>query len=262
MNLNRAAAAAILMTAGLAWAQTKEFEVASIKKNKVDDGRVGISITPGGRFVATNAGLNMLLQTAYDLRPGQLAGAPKWMETERYDIEAKMGEQLPPNAGPDAIRPYIRSLLEQRFQLKSHRETKEMTVYLLTPVKSGPKLKESDPAAQGPRIRMGRGQITATKVNMDQLARELSRQLGVPVTNQTGLTGQYDLELTFTPEGPAGGGGGAHGGGVGGEGPAAPGGEGPSVFTAIQEQLGLKLDSKKAPMEMFVIDKIEKPEEN
>ena len=250
----------VLACAPFAWSQAvKEFDVTSIKPHKDDDGRVGISIAPGGLFRATNAPLNMLMQTAYDLRPGQLVGAPKWIDAARYDIEAKMAEPPPQNAGPDGLRPYLQSMLEQRFQLKSHREMRDMQVYQLVAGKGGPKMKEADAAGQGPRIRMGRGLITATQINMDQLARELSRQLGSPVVNQTGLTGNFDLELKFTPEGPAGPGG---PGGAGGEGASAPGGDGPTIFTAIQEQLGLKLESKKSAVNVFVVDKIEKPEEN
>ncbi len=247
----------------LAWGQTKEFEVASVKPSTTaDDGRVAIQITPGGRWRATNVPLQLLLQIAYDLRPGQLTGAPSWIQTERYDVEAKLDDSLGANPKPEQMRPYLQNLIEKRFQFKSHRETKEMPVYILSVSKSGSKLKESDPAAQGPRIRMGRGQLSCTKVKTEMFARELSRQLGKPVLDQTDLKGDYDFELTWTPEGPGGDG----GGGSGGPGPApggpAPGGEGPSVFTAIQEQLGLKLDSKKAPIEIIVVDKIEKAEAN
>ena len=250
-------AAFLLALTPFAWAQApKEFDVASIKPHKGDDGRVGIQISPGGLLRATNMPLRELLQMAYDLRPGMLAGAPKWVDSERYDIEAKMAE--PPAPGPDGLRPYMQSLLEKRFQLKSHRETREMQTYALVQAKGGHKLKESDPAARGPMIRNGNDQLTLNKCNMDQLGLQLSRAVGAPVANQTGLTGQYDMELKFTPERPAG-----PGGGSGeGSGPGAPGGDAPSIFVAVQEQLGLKLESKKGPVSMFIIDKIEKPEEN
>jgi uncharacterized protein (TIGR03435 family) len=264
----------LLAASALVSAQTKEFEVASVKSHKDDDGRVGIQVTPGGRWRATNIPLNLLLQIAYDLRPGQLTGAPNWINSERYDIEAKLDESLGPNPKPEQMRPYLQSLLQNRFQFKFHNETKEMQVYVLGVAKGGSKMKESDPAAVGPRIRMGRGQLTCTKVKMDVFARELSRSLGRPVLNETGLTGDYDFDLSFTPDGPGPGGAGGHGeggpggggpggGGPGGAGPSmAPGSDGPSVFAAVQEQLGLKLDSKKAPVELFVVDKIEKAEEN
>ena len=278
MNLNAVrwarllAAPLLLASVELAAGQTKEFEVASIKPHKgADDGRVGIQITPGGRWRATNVPLTLLLNIAYDLRPGQLTGAPSWINSERYDVDAKLDESLGPNPKPGEMQPYLQSLLEKRFQLKFHRENKEMQVYALVVGKSGSKMKESDPEARGPQIRMGHGSLTATKINMDMFARELSRQVGKTVLNETGLKGDYNLELTFTPEGPTGGGPGGPGGegppggaaGPGGAGPGpAPGGDAPTVFTAVQEQLGLKLDSKKAPVALFIVDKLEKPEEN
>jgi uncharacterized protein (TIGR03435 family) len=256
----------LLGTTAQVFAQTKEFEVASIKSHKDDDGRVGIQITPGGRWRATNVPVNLLLQIAYDLRPGQLSGAPNWINSERYDVEAKLDDSLGPNPKPEQMRPYLQALMEKRFQFKFHRETKEMPVYVLAVAKGGPKLKESDPAAVGPRIRMGMGQLTCTKIKMDAFARELSRQLGRPILNQTDLNGDYDLDLTYAPEGPGPGGEGAHGGGgaggPGGPPSAAPGSDAPTIFTAIQEQLGLKLDSRKAPVELLIVDRLEKAEEN
>ena len=251
----------LALTSTCVWAQAaKEFDVASIKPHKgADDGRVGIQITPGGLLRASNMPLRELLQMAYDLRPGQLTGAPKWIDSERYDIEAKMSEPPAQGGGPDFLRPYMQSLLEKRFQLKSHREMRDMQSYQLVQGKGAPKLKESDPASRGPMIRMGRDQLTLNGGNMDQLSLQLSRAVGAPVSNQTGLTGQYDMELKFTPERPAPPGpNGARDGGGG----AAPGGDAPSIFTAVQEQLGLNLESKKGPISMFVVDKIEKPEEN
>ena len=261
MKLKRLAA--LVLAAGtMAVAQTKEFEVASIKPHKAgDDGRVAIQITPGGRWRATNVPLNMLLNMAYELKPGQMSGAPAWINSERYDIDAKMDAALGPNPKPGEMLPYVQNLMEKRFGLKFHRETKEMPVYALVVAKGGVKMRESKPEEQGPQIRMGRGQMTCTKIDMDLFARELSRAVGRPVLNQTELTASYNFELTFTPEGPAGGGPGGHDGPAPGPAPA-PGGDGPTVFTAVQEQLGLKLDSKKAPIQMFIIDKIEKPEEN
>ena len=248
---------AIFALAGAAfvWAQApKEFEVASIKVHKDGDGRVDIHMSPGGMFRATNIPLGELIQMAYDLRPGMMVGAPKWIDSEHYDIEAKMAEPPPPGAGADPMRPYIQSLIEKRFQMKSHREMREMQSYALVQAKGGPKLKESAPEARGPMIQMGHDQITMTKAGMTHLVRQLSRVVGAPVSDQTGLTGQYDMELKFTPEMPA---------GPAPEGRAgSPGGEAPSIFTALQEQLGLKLEAKKAPANMLVIDKIEKPEEN
>ena len=264
MNANRWVCTIVLLaSASLAFGQKKEFEVASVKPHKdADDGRVGIQITPGGRWRATNVPLNELLQMAFELKPGQMSGAPKWINSERYDIDAKLDASLGPNPKAGDMQPYLQSLLENRFQLKFHREAKDMPVYALVVAKGGPKMKESDPAERGPSIRVGQGQMTMTKVDMDQFVRALSRQVGRPILNQTELTGQYTIELTFAPEGGGGGPGDRGGEAPPGERRAAPGADGPTVFTAVQEQLGLKLESKKAPVQMFVIDKIEKPEEN
>ncbi len=265
MKLKQRLVVLLLAAGAAALAQTKEFEVASVKPHKADgdDGRAAIQITPGGRWRATNVPLNMLLNMAYELKPGQLIGAPNWINSERYDIDAKMDAALGPNPKPGEMLPYVQNLLEKRFGLQFHRETKEMPVYVLVVARGGIKMKESQPEERGPQIRMGRGMLACSKIDMDLFARELSRAVGRPVINETALKSSYNFELTFTPESPAGGG----PSGPGGDGPApgpgpAPGGDGPTVFTAVQEQLGLKLDSRKAPVQMFVIDKIEKPEEN
>lgn len=196
---------------------------------------------------------------AYELKPGQMSGAPAWINSERYDIDAKMDAALGADPKPGEMLPYVENLMENRFGLKFHKETKEMPVYALVVAKGGVKMRESKPEEQGPRIRMGRGQLTCTKVDMNLFARELLRAVGRPVLNQTELTASYNFELVFTPEGPAGGG----PGGLGVDGPApgpgpgtAPGGDGPTVFTSVQEQLDLKLNSNKAPVQMFSIDKM------
>jgi uncharacterized protein (TIGR03435 family) len=257
-----------LLSASFAAAQTKEFEVASVKPHKAgDDGRVSISITPGGHWRATNVPVIMLLNIAFDLRPGQLSGAPSWVTSERYDIDAKLGEGASASLKPGEDKPYLQALLASRFGLKYRNESKEMPVYALVVGKGGPKMKESNPEERS-NIRMGRGNLSMTKIGMDMFVRELSRQVGKVVLNETGLTGEYKFELSFTPENgpppPGAGGPGGPGGGPGGpEGPGpAPGGDAPTVFTAVQEQLGLKLDARKAPVQLFIIDKLEKPEEN
>jgi uncharacterized protein (TIGR03435 family) len=175
----------------------------------------------------------------------------------------------------------LKNLLEERFQLKTHTESKEMPVYSLVQGKGGPKLKVSDapppmPAgaaglAGGGRpqmMRMGRGQIHAMGVTMKAFAQQLSQMLGRPVTDNTGLDGYYDIELDYAPESGGQGGGGTMVG-AGGPPPPPPGAlppadtsNGPSIFTALQEKLGLKLESGKGPVDILVIDSIAKPTEN
>ena len=152
----------------------------------------------------------------------------------------------------------FQTLLADRFQLKTHRETKELPVYAVTVGKNGPKLSKADPAGKGTQMSMGRGQLKAKKASIEQLAKLLGNQLGRTVLDKTGLAGDFDFELTWTPDvtGPLG----PKEGGVDGPPPVDPGG--PSIFTAIQEQLGLKLESQKGPVEILVIDSVERASEN
>ena len=283
------------------------FEVASIKPAAPQGpGRfmIGMSGGPGtrdpGQVTFTNVNLSMLIANSFDVRDYQVT-APAWMDSERFDIVAK----VPPGATRDDVRKMILNLLMERFKLKLHKESKEAAIYALIVGKNGSKLKESSkeepPAADGdapgggrgpmgppqrdkngfPILRGGRGnlifmgpngrlQMVGGHATMATLAANLSGQLGRPVVDQTGLTGEYDYQLEYTREGlpmprglpmpPPG------AGPDGGRGPAPAGdnGEaGPSVFTAVQEQLGLKLESRKGPMELIVVDSAEKtPTEN
>jgi bla regulator protein blaR1 len=160
----------------------------------------------------------------------------------------------PVPAGPEGdarIKLMVRSLLTDRFRLTIHRETRERPVYALLVVRKGAKLKESAAAAKGPNVSVGRGQLRAEKVRMDSFARVLSNQLGRTVIDKTGLTADYDFELEFGPDirqtnAP----------------PGLEQSDAPGIFTALQEQLGLKLESQNGPVEMIVIDQIEKPSVN
>jgi uncharacterized protein (TIGR03435 family) len=249
--------------------------VASIKLNKSADRRAMIMPARGGRFTATNIPLQFLITLAYDVKDFQLFGAPAWLASERYDIEAK-AEGDP---GFDAVRPMLQTLLEDRLQFKFHRETKELAVYALVVAKAG-KLHQAEgecgprPDGPPPPPEPGKmpsppcggffvfpGRLSGQKIAITQLIDSLSRFTGRTVLDKTNLTGKYDIDLQYTPEqgqfqGPPGG---------------APNGlpplppidpNGPSLFTALQEQLGLKLQSQKGPVEMIVIDHIERPSEN
>jgi uncharacterized protein (TIGR03435 family) len=253
------------------------FEVASIKPSGSDPHQVMIQSQPGGGFRATGTSLKMLLSVAYDVREFQISDGPGWINTDRFDIAAKaatgattlpddpakMTEEQRKTNG-DQMRERLRALLADRFQLTLHRETKEQSVYALVIGKNGFKLQESDTkGAPGPRgmMRMGRGQFTGQAVQLRMLTQALSSQLGRPVIDRTGLTGSYDFKLEWTPDpgqsGPFGG-----GGPPGADAPPPPDPNGPSLFTAVQEQLGLRLESQKGPVEMLVIDRVEKPSEN
>jgi uncharacterized protein (TIGR03435 family) len=247
------------------------FEVASIKPSDPDARGTQLMLQPPNGVRIVNAPVTMLITFAYDIRDFQLAGAPGWTSSVRYDILAK-GETSPGSENVPAdprrmteaqfrtrlgdTRERMRSLLADRFQLAVHKETKEGSVYALVIAKGGSKLQPAQENAQGNRgMRMERGQLTGMSAPIDLLVTTLSGQLGHPVIDKTGLTGKYDFKLTWAPEVPRG-----PSPNPDAPPPVAP--EGPSIFTAVQEQLGLRLESQKGPIEMIVIDRIEHPSEN
>jgi uncharacterized protein (TIGR03435 family) len=271
--------------ASLSFAQSSpQFEVASIKPADPNERRMSIQIAPGGRFIANGVTVRFLIQQAYGIKDFQITGGPSWMGTERYDVSAKPEGDA--NVTGEQLRPMIQALLADRFKLTLHKETKEMPIYALVVGKNGPKMQESEfqdngsgPApgpgggpgpvkgggpmmgggGRGGMMRMGRGQLSATGVPMSTLANALSNQLGRNVVDKTGLTKNYDYKLEFTPERgqemPL-------GGGPGGDEAHPVESNGPSIFTAVQEQLGLKLEAQKGPVEILIIDRIEKATEN
>ncbi len=228
----------------------------------------------------TNVPLRMMITFAYGVQRFQVSGGPDWIDSQRYDVMAKPdGPEGPTDLKkvPDQdfkvleeqLKERMRSLLVERFQLAVHRDTKEGPVYAMVIAKGGLKVTESKDQSSGPKhIRNGRGQLIATRSSTEMMANVLSSVLGRPVIDRTGLTKNYDFELNWTPEpGEPGGPGPAPGGpppslGAGPGGASAPDLSGPSIFTAIQEQLGLKLESTKGPVPVVVIDKVEKPSAN
>lgn len=241
------------------------FEVASIKPAKPPEmGRMMIGIqVENGRFRANNMSIRILIQQAYNLKDFQVTGAPAWISSERYDIVAKPEGPIERDLRGETLRQMLQSLLEDRFKLKAHFETKEMQVYNLVVGKGGPKLKESASGDDERQMqRMGRGQATLQSANMAMLIRLLSQNLGRDVIDKTGLTGRYDIELKWTPDEAA-----MRMPGDGAERPPSdnappPDTSGPSLFTALQEQLGLKLESSKGPVGILVVDHIERASEN
>jgi uncharacterized protein (TIGR03435 family) len=254
------------------------FEVASVKPNRADDGRVMLSMQPGGRFTATNVALRMLIRQAYEMQDFQIVNGPGWIGTDRFDVVAKAPEG---EVTADRLRPMLRALLAERFHLAAHTETREMSIYALVKARSdgklGPKLTASTTdctAARGRRggpppappqpgqridcgLMMGLGRMNAGGMPLTELARTLSQQVGRVVVDKTGLAGTYDFELTYTPEN-LGLGGGAPPQLNGGPAPAIDP-NAPTLFTALQEQLGLKLDSDRGPVTVLVIDRVEQP---
>ena len=260
------------------------YEVASIKPNKSGDNRIRLMVTPDS-LSATGATPQMLIVSAYGIQDDhQISGAPDWLQSERYDIEAKMdsaiADELRKIDSDDQRRAarqhMLQALLADRFKLTIHRESKELPIYTLVIAKGGPKLPEAKPGDtypngfKGPEGRPGTGMmrgrdghVTGQGVPLANLVGMLSRQLGRTVIDKTGLAGKYDFTLQWTPDesqGPMFKG--ADGGPQGSNSVAPPESAGPSLFTAIQEQLGLKLESQKGPVEIIVIDHVEKPSEN
>jgi bla regulator protein blaR1 len=267
------------------------FEVAAVKPNKSGQGFIRFGMLPGGRFTAENVPLRELLRFAFQIQPFQIEGAPGWAGSDRFDITAKADGDIAPTqpgqTGP--IQFMMRSLLADRFGLVYHNETKDMPMYHLVARPDGslgPKLTKSttDCAAifaarrgggpggpgGGPPpplpafgekmvcgFRVGPGSLSGGSIPLSQLANFLSQNLGRTVLDKTGLEGNYDFDVTFTPDQiPAPPPGGAPPGA-----PALPpiDPNGPSLTTALQEQLGLKLDATRGPVTMFVIDKVSQP---
>jgi len=263
------------------------FQVASIKRNpsvwsEPTHHAMGVGYHPGGRLTAVNAPVMLLIQRAYAVQAFQVVGGPPWINTDGYDIEAKPEG----NTDPKHMWLMLQTLLADRFKLALHRETRDLPVYELTAGKSGPKLpapKEADcvsfPPGTPPRHVPGKvdcGYVTGpfsgytaglldirgSKVHMADLIRELAITLGRPVLDKTGFTGEFDLNLSFTADE-------ATMGLPGSGGPGDPGGtrlptdpNRPNIFAALEEQLGLKLVPAKGPVEVLVIDHVERPTAN
>jgi uncharacterized protein (TIGR03435 family) len=234
------------------------FEVATIKLSRPDTiggGRGGR--VQGGNVALLNMTLADLVTFVYDVHGHQIIGAPAWTTTEKYDVTAKAeGEGQPTQ---EQLKVMLRKLLADRFQLAVHKEQRELPVYTLSVAKGGVKISRNDPKNETTGVIFrGPGSVLLNNVSMDDLCKMLQNAvLDRPVVNQTGVAGQYDFSLVWTPDQIA---------------PAAPnpnslapGDRGdalPDIYTAIQQQLGLKIDGTKMGIEVLVVDKVEKPTEN
>jgi len=253
------------------------YAAASIKPNKSDGGMFKLLAGPD-TFTAT-ATPQMLIRQAYGVEDDRISAAPTWLTSEKYDIEAKVDkplvdemQKLRPDQRELVRRRMLQALLADRFKLTLHREVRDLPEYALVIAENGPKLQEAKAddtypnGIQGPGgahlMRMGKGQLTAQRFSMADLAHLLSQQLGHTVLDKTGLTGNYDFTMHWTPDesearmfkGPE--------GQPGPDSTSAPESSGPPIFTAIQEQLGLNLESQKGAVEILVIDHVERPSEN
>jgi len=235
------------------------FEVASIKRNNGASRAISCCGGPG-RLAGTNVTLGMLINIAYKVQDFQVVGAPGWVNSDRYDIEAKASDAAAQRGTGIIQGAMLQSLLEDRFKLVVRHETKELPIYELTVGKSGSKLKAGactprDPNSPPPRQRptdcgfslMDNNMIRATQIDMERFIPMLTFWVKRTVVDKTGFKGTFDVDLKWNPD----------------EATANPTADtAPSIFTALQEQLGLKLESAKGPVEVLVIDSVQKPSEN
>lgn len=237
-------------------------------------------LQPGGRFNATNVTMRMLLRQAFNVQEFQIVGGPDWMTSDRFDVVAKAPEG---EFSADLMRPMLRTLLAERFKLVVRNETREMAIYALVKArddgKLGPNISPAaidcagvmrgrrggpppSPPQPGQKLEcgfmIGPGRMNAGGMPLSNLAQTLSPQVGRIVLDKTELAGNYDFELTYSLEGL---GSVFPGGGPpllnGGPAPIDP--NQPNLFTALQEQLGLKLDSQRGPVDVIVIDSVQQP---
>jgi uncharacterized protein (TIGR03435 family) len=249
-----------------------EYDIASIKQSGPigggDTSGFGMQYTPDG-FTASHFPLKALIISAFGVGLDRISGMPGWSDSEMYDIEAKMDSSTADKLkilSPDELRiarqQMLQALLMNRFKLTFHRESKELPVFFLVVAKNGPIVRESKPnesstseikgldgqplpkGANQMRMELGADgtiQLTALGASIKTLLGTLSGQLGRPVIDRTNLTGNYDISLKWAPEQDS---------------------NGPSLQTAVQDQLGLKLESGKGPIEIIVIDHLERPSKN
>jgi uncharacterized protein (TIGR03435 family) len=235
-----------------------QFEVATIKPSRSGEAGGTLRVSPSGLVNLTNFPVMLVIQFSYNVPRRQISGGPSWLESEKFDIVGKPDREGTPSMSQ--LRAMLLNLLADRFQLSVHHEKKELSVYALTVAKAGPKLTEDSGKPNGLPTFSGRGPQGRSVQNstMAEFASDLQGTLADrPVVDQTGLgSKRYDFILKWTPNAFAMNG--ATGAPPAADNPDAP----PDIFAAIQQQLGLKLESTKAEMDVIVVDDIEKPSEN
>jgi uncharacterized protein (TIGR03435 family) len=224
--------------------QLPAFEVATIRQTPPSARGDAVWSPPGnGKFMATNVSLAFLIKMAFEVDDNQILEKPSWLESELYDVVAKAESDVPLTRAQ--LRPRLQHLLQQRFHLVTHRETRMVHGYALVVAKGGAKLKPTKGDHwPGFRVHVGAGELNGLNWSMPTLAAMLRAPAGLPVIDKTGIAGSYDIKLDFAPD-------------------LEADSSLPSLFTALQETLGLKLESQKVPVEMLMIDHVERvPSEN
>jgi uncharacterized protein (TIGR03435 family) len=247
----------ILFALVLARGQAQVFEAAAIKINSSGGPGSGISVYPN-RIKIINSTLKFCVQVAWNVKDFQVSGAAGWMDSDRYDTDAVAANSFT----QDELRKMLQALLADRFGLVVHSETQDKPGYVLVPGRNGPKLPPpiDDPGVLFSRTPSGDRTLKATSVSMKRFAEALSTTLGSIVVDRTGIEGNYDVSFQWTPDPaseprvlksgePA---------------PVAPANAipGPSIFTVLQEKLGLRLESRKVPVEVIVIERASRPSAN
>ena len=284
--LGRVASLTLVVASAAMWSMvlaqtTDRFDAASVKPNRSGALNIGFDVPGNRRFTVSNAPLRDIVRFAHDVDDTRLVGGPDWIGSERFDIVATAERDIPawtPDGPPAVLLSMVRSLLAERFHLETHRDTRELPVYALVLARSDRKLgpragvstvdcaaasarADVRPAPAAPAevpacgMRIGPGQMLLGGVPMSRFATVLAGFAGRLVIDRTGLAGNYNLQLSWTPQGP-------RLGGPPPEGapplpPVDP--NGASLFASIQEQLGLKLEPTRAPLEVVVIDRVERP---
>jgi uncharacterized protein (TIGR03435 family) len=238
-------AIAVLILAGSALAQSPGFEVATIRVNDSGSGGSGFPGLRNGVLAGRNISLKMMLQEAFGFSPLRIVG-PDWLDTLRFDLAGKAPQGVPDTG----FMPMLQALLKERFHVEVHREMREMPVYEMLIASGGVKMLPYDPARKFDGINPHGNMIFAPSVTMPELAVRMTASAGRPVVDKTGLEGRYSVVLIFMRlEATAA--------------ETAAADAPPDFFTAVQQQLGLKLESKKEPIEVLVVDHADRmPTEN
>jgi len=231
-------------------AERPRFDVASVKPNKNSEGVIRFAVQPGGRMVLTDIPVKQLIRAAYTLQLYQIVDAPPWTESERFDITGVTERELRDNltwspGGTYAlVQLMMQSLLADRFSFRAHFEERQGQVYALVlddNERAAKGLAPAKPCGADCAMQIGSGTLRAPNVELPLLAELLSQLTGRPVTDETGLAGSFEVNLRWTPES------------------QEATSDAPSLFTALPEQLGLRLDARRGPIRMLVIDSVDRP---
>lgn len=260
----------VLAAAGAAHAHSETpFEVASVRPSNPDQWASRLKPTARAGLSASGVTLRELVQFAYDMHAAQVVGGPKWFDRQRWEVQAKSGadaDPADPLQSPDRtallapVRARTRLLLAERFRLVVHQQQRNVDAFVLVVEKGGHRMRPPAPNAAPGMRGSGRGAIHAGSATMTLLSTVLASMLGRPVVNRTNLNGGFAFDLEWTPES-------YETPGAGNLPPLSapalsPGADGPSLFTALRQQLGLRLVSGKTPLDVIVIDRAELPDEN